>query len=180
MARHPAKGDLLMRKTPSTLALLALALAACAPKMDLDAARASLRAADEQWSAVAGAKNAAGFAAAFAADARLLPPNSPAITGAENFHKFASELMANPGFALAWKPAVAEVAASGDLGYTLGAYELTLATSDGMPMTDKGKYVTVWKKQADGQWKVVADTFNSDLPPPGSAPPAPAPSSPSP
>jgi ketosteroid isomerase-like protein len=30
------------------------------------------------------------------------------------------------------------------------------------PATDKGKYLTVYEKQADGSWKAVADTFNSD------------------
>jgi ketosteroid isomerase-like protein len=38
----------------------------------------------------------------------------------------------------------------------------------GKPMTDKGKYLEVWKKQADGTWKCVVDMFNTDLP----APPA--------
>jgi hypothetical protein len=32
-------------------------------------------------------------------------------------------------------------------------------------LLDKGKYLTVWKKQADGSWKVLFDMFNSDLPP---------------
>ena len=32
------------------------------------------------------------------------------------------------------------------------------------PVTDKGKYVTVYKKQADGSWKAVADIMNSDMP----------------
>jgi ketosteroid isomerase-like protein len=31
-------------------------------------------------------------------------------------------------------------------------------------VTDQGKLVEVWKKQADGKWKTVADIFNSDLP----------------
>jgi len=41
----------------------------------------------------------------------------------------------------------------------------------GPPVTDRGKLVEVWKKQADGKWKTVADIFNSDLPLP--APPEP-------
>jgi len=44
-----------------------------------------------------------------------------------------------------------------------------MATTDqkGNPATEKGKYLTVWKKQADGSWKVIEDMFNSDLPPGG-------------
>jgi ketosteroid isomerase-like protein len=35
----------------------------------------------------------------------------------------------------------------------------------GNPVTVRGKWVGVWKKQADGQWKLVADIGNSDGPP---------------
>ena len=48
-------------------------------------------------------------------------------------------------------------------------YMLTLKDSQGKPVTDHGKLVEVWKKQADGKWKSVVDIFNSDLPLP--APP---------
>jgi len=43
---------------------------------------------------------------------------------------------------------------------------------DGTPMTDHGKYATIWRKQTDGSWKVVVDIFNSDveMPMPSSAP----------
>jgi len=40
---------------------------------------------------------------------------------------------------------------------------------DKKPITDKGKYLTVFKKQADGNWKAVADMVSSDLPLPGAA-----------
>jgi ketosteroid isomerase-like protein len=36
----------------------------------------------------------------------------------------------------------------------------------GNPVTVRGKWVGVWKKQADGQWKLVADIGNSDGPAP--------------
>ena len=39
----------------------------------------------------------------------------------------------------------------------------------GKPVADRGKYVTIWRKQPDGKWKVVADILNSDLPVPGAA-----------
>ena len=57
-----------------------------------------------------------------------------------------------------------EVARSGDLAYVTGTYELSETDAKGKPMTDKGKYLEVWKKQVDGNWKCVIDMFNSDLP----------------
>ena len=75
-------------------------------------------------------------------------------------------LMNTPGFALTFQSTKVEVARAGDLGYSIGAYELTLNDAKGKPVKDRGKYATVWKKQADGSWKAVVDMFSSDLPSP--------------
>lgn len=81
-------------------------------------------------------------------------------------------MMATAGFAVSWEPNRVEVSSAGDMGYTVGAYKLTIHDAQGKPVTDRGKYVTVWQKQLDGTWKVVADIFNSDLPaPPATKPP---------
>ena len=53
-----------------------------------------------------------------------------------------------------------EVARSGDFAYSTGSYAIA------NPAIDKGKFVDVWKKQADGSWKAAADVINSDLPAP--------------
>ncbi len=60
-------------------------------------------------------------------------------------------------FVLTWEPLKAEIAASGDLGYTMGNW--TLVTTGGN--TRYGNYVSVWKKQADGKWKFVLDAGTS-------------------
>lgn len=56
---------------------------------------------------------------------------------------------------LEWAPAVAEIAASGDLGYTSGPWRFTAEGADQPAST--GQYFTVWKKQADGKWRVLID-----------------------
>ena len=58
---------------------------------------------------------------------------------------------------LSWKPTKAEIAQSGDLGYTFGTYEFTELDSLDNPSISYGNYVTVWKKQEDGSWKYVLD-----------------------
>jgi ketosteroid isomerase-like protein len=75
-------------------------------------------------------------------------------------------MMASPGFALSWQASKVEASRGGDLAYSVGTYELTMNDPKGKPVTDRGKYMTVWKKQPDGQWKVVTDMYNSDLPAP--------------
>lgn len=56
---------------------------------------------------------------------------------------------------LAWEPLGGEMSVSGDLGYTYGVYEL----KDSLNI-QKGTYVTIWKKQANGKWKFVLDSGN--------------------
>jgi uncharacterized protein (TIGR02246 family) len=135
-----------------------------APPDTRAADEAALRDADANWSKAAAAKNAEGFASFFVPDGVLLPPNGAPVSGREAIAKWAGEMTAAPGFAVSWEPTKAEAARSGDLGYTMGTYELTVNDAKGKPVTDRGKYVSVWKKQADGSWKVAADIFNSDLP----------------
>ncbi|MFQ5927047.1 MAG: YybH family protein [Terriglobia bacterium] len=122
----------------------------------------AIREADSKWSKATGAKDIEGFLSFLADDASLLPPNAPIATGKEAIREWGSGMMTNPGFAVSWQPTQVEVSRAGDLGYTLGTYELTLNDAEGNPVTERGKYVTVWKKQGDGSWKVVADIFNAD------------------
>jgi ketosteroid isomerase-like protein len=61
-----------------------------------------------------------------------------------------------PRAELVWRPIFADIAASGDFGYTTGPYELSFQR-EGVAQSRFGHYVTVWKKSSDGQWKVRID-----------------------
>ena len=84
----------------------------------------------------------------------LLRPDHLPIVGAEaiNYISFLSDT----SYTLSWKPAHAEIASSGDLGYTYGTFNLQLPDT-----TLTGTYVNIWKKEKDGEWKFV---LNSDNP----------------
>jgi len=129
----------------------------------------AVREADAAWSKAAAAKDLERVLSSYAEDAIKCDPNSPMLTGKESIRKSWSEAMATPGFAVSWQASKAEASRSGDLAYTVGTYQLTVNDPKGKPLTDRGKYVTVWKKQPDGNWKVVADIYNSDLPAPQAA-----------
>ena len=128
----------------------------------------ALRDSDAQWSKAAGAKDVEQFVSFFADASSELPPNAPMLTGKEAIRKWASEFMAQQ-VALSWQPTKVEVSRAGDIGYEIITYQLTINNPKGKPVTDHGKGLTVWKKQPGGNWKVVADTFNSDLPEAGAA-----------
>jgi ketosteroid isomerase-like protein len=118
--------------------------------------RAALLAVDAEFSDAA---QKIGLGEAFAkyadAEATMLPANENAVTGAAGIRAQFADTPA--GTALVWKPYKAEAAASGDLGYTLGTYELRSTGADGKPVVRYGKYCSVWKKQKDGGWKWVVD-----------------------
>jgi len=124
---------------------------------------ATLRNLDSEWSKSAGARDVDKTVSYYAADAVVMPPNIPALTTKEAIRGLWQSLL-SPGFSGGWNATRVEVARSGDLGYVTGSYEFTEKDAGGKPMTDKGKFLEVWKKQSDGSWKCVVDMFSSDLP----------------
>jgi ketosteroid isomerase-like protein len=57
---------------------------------------------------------------------------------------------------LRWEPVAGDIASSGDLGYTMGPYAMTDNTAEHAP-TSYGFFLSVWKREAGGGWKVVLD-----------------------
>ena len=122
----------------------------------------AIRKLDMEWSAATQSKEAVKMLVYYADDASAFPFNAPIAMGKEQILKMWTGLMGMPGFALSFAPSKIEVAKSGDLAYDVGTFELKLNDAGGNPTTTMGKYVVVWKKQADGHWKAAADIFNTD------------------
>lgn len=143
--------------------LLSFALLSAVSAADTKNIEQTLRDLDAQWSSAAGAKDLEKTISFYSQDAIVLPTNAPAATTRDAIRNTWKELLASPGLAISWKTTKVEVAKSGDIAYTTGTYELTMNDASGTPINDRGKYVEVWKKQADGKWKVAVDIWNSDL-----------------
>ena len=152
-----------------TACCLALLLPACTQQQpDTRAAdEAAIRAADVAFSKAVESKQLDAAVANYADDAVALFVNAPMLTTKEAIRKAFGEMMAMPGVAMKWQVTKVEAARSGDFGYTVGTYEMTMSDPTGKPVTDHGKYATVWKKQSDGSWKAVSDINVSELPPGG-------------
>jgi ketosteroid isomerase-like protein len=144
----------------------AIVLVGCKPSVDIEKERGALLATDSEW--MHSANDASKFASYYTADASFYPSGIPVVKGQAAIRDTFKQINSAPGFALEWHIVQSKVAAGGDIAYTAGTYQLK-ATGGG----EKGKYVTVWAKQADGNWRVTDDIFNSDEPPP--PPPLPAP-----
>jgi len=160
------RGEAMTWRTVLALGV-AMVMGACAPASPPDTRaqdEAAIRAADEAWSA--SATDIEAFMSHVAADAMFMPPNELMASGPEAIRKTYSEMLAAPNTAVSWTPTSVTVAQSGDLGYSVGTYNVSMTGPDGKPMSDHGKYLTIWKKQTDGAWKVAGDIFNSDVPMP--------------
>jgi ketosteroid isomerase-like protein len=125
----------------------------------------AIQARSELWSKAGSVKDSASFAGFFADDATVMFPHEPVFRGMDSIKAVLTPMMQDPNFALSFTTGKVEV--SGVLAYTQGTVSLKTTARDGKPFTDTGKYLTVWKKQPDGSWKVIEDIFNSDLPPAG-------------
>jgi len=91
----------------------------------------------------------------------LLRPNRYPVIGREKIEEMFSK--PDTSFTLTWEPLYADVSESGDLGYTYGIYTVEMDSPEGNLVTKKGTYVTIWKKNRNGDWKFVLDTGNQGL-----------------
>jgi uncharacterized protein (TIGR02246 family) len=130
---------------------------------------AAIRELDAQWPKAALANDLEATVSYYTDDAYLLPPNEPMAIGKKVICESWGRLL-GPGVATSWTVTKVDVAQAGDIAYLIGVYKLRMNGPDGKPVEDRGKIMEIWKKQADGKWKAVADTYNSDLP----LPPPPA------
>ncbi len=121
--------------------------------IDLTAERAMLLKLEAEFSNKSAIFARTAYDEYLADDARLLRQNKEPAIG----KTAAGKLMPEAGRALTWQGAMADISASGDLGYTYGSFELN---TRGVTL-QHGSYVRVWKK-INGKWKVVADVMSPD------------------
>jgi ketosteroid isomerase-like protein len=118
---------------------------------------------DQQFAKMAADSGIGQAFAFFAADsAAMLRRGSAPIVGRDAIRELYTD---TTGAVLRWAPYFADIAASGDLGYTLGKSQFIYKDSTGAEKTSHGYYVTIWKRQPDGSWKYVLDTGVSAPPP---------------
>lgn len=149
---------------PLVWILILLSAIGCVRRPDLESERAEIRTTDAAWAAAAAEKDADVAAEFLADDAVMMPPNQPPIFGRDHVAQWMAQTLASPGFNISWATTDVGVAASGDFGYSIGTNQIQMQLPDGTVINDRGKGLTVWRKHENGNWKVVLDIFNSDMP----------------
>jgi ketosteroid isomerase-like protein len=136
---------------------------------NLQPAERVLRDLDAEWAKAAAAKDLERTIGYYSDDALVLPPNSTSAATRETVRNIWKDMLATPGLIITWKPTRVKLANSGQMAWVSGTYELTMNDASGKPVNDRGKYLEVWERRADGNWKCAADMWNSDLPASASA-----------
>lgn len=124
-------------------------------------AREELIRTDQAWSAAASeGKDVEKVVAFWSDDARIVPAGAPIVAGKDAIRAFVTESFATPGFHISWKTLDAAVSDDGTMGYTTAESTITMPGPDGTPVTETGRGVAVWRRDPDGAWKCVYDTWN--------------------
>lgn len=161
-----------MNSIPLTgVAAALLLLAGCSPRPGLQAAKEDMLRTDREFSRATGEHGLEGFSSFLADEVTTLRPDAPLLRGKQALAARWAPLLNDPAVKIEWHPLTAEVAGSADFGYTVGTYQITRANAEGpASIVGTGKYITIWRKQKDGAWKVVFDSGVQDTVPSGSEP----------
>jgi ketosteroid isomerase-like protein len=106
------------------------------------------------------ARGGAGFADWFAGDGIALGNGVAPLIGKVAIAK--SSNWSPKDYQLTWTPTDAMMGPSGDMGYTWGHFEGHSKDANGNPLTTTGRYITMWRREPDGNWKVVLDAGSNE------------------
>jgi ketosteroid isomerase-like protein len=167
-----------------SLLVLALWAAAAAPasaqggvsatRFDRAAARRAVQEADRELSRASESRNIDAFTALLDPDTVFVSESGPAARGHAAVRAKWAQFFDPAGPSLTWEPYEGEVSTEGDLGYTRGKFLFQGKDAAGKGVTERGEYLSIWRKQQDGTWRVVVDsslpTADPGVPPVKGAP----------
>jgi ketosteroid isomerase-like protein len=157
-----------MKKTLIALLALTVALAAaCAPKVNDPADVQAIKDTAPAYDKFANASDAASLASEFyGPDGIRMDPNQPASAGTAAIRATLEKSYAQSTESV--RNVIDDVRVAGAFAVAKGTFEGTSTPkAGGAAVPVKGKFVTLYERQANGSWKAVWDIFNSDLPAPG-------------
>ncbi len=146
----------------AVMLLLCLLPTACRQARRAAADPEQLVQADLAFARATATRGLAGFSSFLAEDAMTIRADAPVVKGARAVAGRWAPLLNNPALSITWQPQEASISAGGDLGFTVGTYEIVRTAGANRGPAGSGKYVTIWKRQPSGEWKVVFDSGVQD------------------
>ena len=120
---------------------------------------------DAEWSQAASeGKDIERILSYWSDDAQVIEPGQPVYQGKEAIRKFVSDSLKTPGFHIHWVSNEPVFSADGKMAYMSGAEEMTMADSKGALITVHMRGISVWRRDADGEWRCVVDIANEAPP----------------
>jgi ketosteroid isomerase-like protein len=77
--------------------------------------------------------------------------------GHEQIRAHMARTFGDSNLVLVWRPIMADVSDDGTRAHTIGTWDFYVRGKDSASSAASGHYLTVWRRQADGSWKVLAD-----------------------
>jgi ketosteroid isomerase-like protein len=99
----------------------------------------------------------------YSPETTVMLPHRPAIRGANSLPALFNELKTTG--LRGWRIEPNRIEQFGDIALEYGTYGFLMRQPNGTEAHDNGKYLVVWRRQADGRWLIHADVANSDCPP---------------
>lgn len=152
-----------MRATP--LLIYALVLSACSgPGVLVEkvapASRIELGQMNRDFAAALNARDAKAAAALYTEDAVLIPPGEPMVRGRRAIEDYWRGAIESGGIRDVSVETM-DAQSSGSLGYETGSFVLTADGPDGRPVVDRGRYVELLRRDADGTWRSTHGIWNA-------------------
>lgn len=131
--------------------------------MDSTAEKEHLLRRDAEWAKVAyEGRDVDRILSYWTDDAIVLPPGLPSVVGKAALRQYVEGSMQIPGFRITWESKDAMLSPDGQLAYLMSRNEVTMNAPDGMPITSEGRAVTIWRREADGEWRCAVDVWNAE------------------
>jgi ketosteroid isomerase-like protein len=131
--------------------------------MDLNRERKRLLQRDAEWAAVSSeGQDVDRILAFWTDDALVYPPGMPALRGKAALRAYVEGALAMPGFHITWTTSEATLSPDGRLAYLLSTNAVTVPGAEGQLVTTRGRGVTVWRREPDGDWRCAVDIWNDE------------------
>lgn len=130
--------------------------------MNVDQERQRLLQRDAEWARLASeGEDLEAILSNWTEDAMVIQPDLPIVVGKPALRGYVEQSLKIPGFRISWTSTDATFSPDGNLAYLVGTNSVTIDGPDGKPATSNGRVVTIWRKEADGEWRCAVDIWNS-------------------
>jgi len=141
-----------------------LTVIGCAPKVDLASEEATIYKVDSMLVAAINERDVETWLSFLSDDAKMMPPNAPAVEGKDAIRQMLGEFLKFPKLQISHDPYSVIVSEDANMAYIWYDYEIVLGDGESAPHIEKGKDISIYRKQADGSWKLVVDIWSANKP----------------